>query len=81
MQDIIRIRKVVRCAKLLELDLNDSDVQACMAATLMCQNTNDLSLGSVLSLAFISQSEVFIRALESTSEFVEIKRSLFEQIS
>ncbi len=81
MPEIERIGEVIRCAKMLELDLNSSNVQACMAAALLCKNVNHANLGSILSLAYISQSEVFIRALESTSDFVEIKRSLCAKIA
>ncbi|MEZ8099246.1 hypothetical protein [Vibrio bivalvicida] len=64
-----RVQEAIRCAQLLEIDVNDKNVRGCMVAAIMCEQVHESNLGTLLNLAYTSQSIVFLHALKQTEEF------------
>ncbi|MBU2897458.1 hypothetical protein [Vibrio hepatarius] len=64
----VRILEIVRCAKLLELNVTDDNVIACMVAAVMCPG-HENNLGTILAAIYINQSWGLIQALKTTKEY------------
>ncbi len=76
-----RALEIIRCAKLMELNIKDPNVQSCIIATLMCPGIHENNLGMILSSAYSSQSQVFILAIQQTHEYQRLRIKLQELMS
>lgn len=76
-----RALEIIRCAKLMELNIKDPNVQSCIIATLMCPGIHENNLGMILSSAYRSQSQVFILAIQQTHEYQRLRIKLQELMS
>ncbi|MFM2591364.1 hypothetical protein AAFX19_00225 [Vibrio harveyi] len=76
-----RALEIIRCAKVMELNIKDPNVQSCIIATLMCPGIHENNLGMILSSAYSSQSQVFILAIQQTHEYQRLRIKLQELMS
>jgi|GEM_PF-2068839 len=67
------VLEAIRCGKLLELDVTNPDHLACMCAAIMCKDVHINNIGTLLGIAYRSQTPVFIEALATTTEFISVR--------
>ncbi|WP_284190881.1 hypothetical protein [Vibrio zhanjiangensis] len=81
---ITRIEEVIRCAKLLEFNVTDDNVIACMVAAIMCPG-HENNLGTMLAAIYTNQSWGLIQALKTTKEYqllhIEVSNMLLENLA
>ena len=81
---ITRIEEVIRCAKLLEFNVTDDNVIACMVAAVMCPG-HENNIGAILSAIYANQSWGLIQALKTTREYqvlhIKVSDALLEKLT
>ncbi|MDO6542941.1 hypothetical protein [Photobacterium sanguinicancri] len=76
-----RIRSLIQLCRVVELNVNDEKVQACIAAVAMDVSLDVNTQGEALMNAFRSQTLPFINALKRTEEFRETMAVLSGELS
>lgn len=67
------ISVLIKVAQVLELNIVDDNVIACIAAVSMYKKVADEELGDVLLSVYRSQSPVLLHAIMKTREFKEVE--------